>query len=450
MLIQRATLLDGSMVDIRVGDTIEQVAPELTARRGEDVLDAYRATVIPGLHDHHLHLRSAAAALDSVRLGPPQVHTLDELAGALRGATADRDGWVRGYGYHESVAGELDAALLDRISPEVPVRVAHRSGALWVLNSAGLARVGMADHADGRLLRAHGDPAPELPRREPSLTRLSQQLASRGVTGITDATPGHTDADIAVFAAAHRSGGLLQRLHCLAPAAVAPVAGITLGPAKIILDDARLDLDALVEALADNHSRDHGVALHCVTDAQLTVAIAAWQAAGTHRDDRIEHAAVVPDDRLADLAALGVTVVTQPNFVAERGDDYAAEIEPDRHHELWRLASLRDNGIPVALSTDTPYGDGDPWAVMRAAVDRTTRSGAVLAPAERVGARVALAMFCGRSDRPATPRTINPGEPGDLCVLDAGPTDALAALDAGMVAATVVAGGPVHLRSGSL
>ncbi|MGB6148314.1 amidohydrolase family protein [Mycolicibacter algericus] len=440
MLIQRAVLLDGSMVDIRLGDTIEQVAPELTARRGEDVLDARRATVIPGLHDHHLHLRSAAAALDSVYLGPPQVYTLDELAAALRVATADRDGWVRGYGYHESVAGELNAALLDRLSPEVPVRVAHRSGALWVLNSAGLARIGRAGHSDGRLLRAHGDPAPELPRREPSLRRLSRQLAARGVTGITDATPGHTDADIAAFAAARRSGELLQRLHCMAPAATAPAPGITLGPAKIILDDARLDLDSLAEALCDNHRRDHGVALHCVTDVQLTVAIAAWQSAGVHRDDRIEHAAVVPDDRLADLAALGVTVVTQPNFIAERGDDYLAEIEPGRHHELWRLASLRDNGIAVALSTDTPFGAGDPWAAMRAAVHRTTTGGTVLGPAERVTARAALTMFTGRPDRPATPRTVSPGEPGDLCVLDGDP----AALAAGLVTATIVAGAVVH------
>ncbi|MDQ2626686.1 MAG: amidohydrolase family protein, partial [Actinomycetota bacterium] len=223
-------------------------------------------------------------------------------------------------------------------------------------------------------------------------------------------------------------------------AGTAPAPGITFGPAKIILDDARLNLDALVKALCDYHGRDHGVALHCVTDAQLTVAIAAWQSAGAHRDDRIEHAAVVPDDRLADLAALGIIVVTQPNFIAERGDDYLAEIEPDRHHELWRLASLRDNGIPVALSTDTPFGDGDPWAAMRAAVHRTTAGGAVLGPAERVTARAALAMFTGRPDRPAIPRTVSPGEPGDLCVLDGDP----AALDAGLVAATIVAGTVVH------
>ncbi|MEO6793769.1 MAG: amidohydrolase family protein [Mycobacterium sp.] len=447
MLIQRAVLLDGAMVDIRLGDTISEVAPRLTVRRSEDVLDVENATVLPGLHDHHVHLRSAAAALDSVCLGPPQVRTVDELIVALRSATVDGDGWVRGYGYHESVAGELDATVLDRFSPDVPVRVAHRSGALWVVNSAGLARLGMAEHAQGRLLRAHGDAPPRTLQREPGLTRLSQELAGRGVTGITDATPGYADADIAAFAAARRGGELLQRAHCMAPAGIAAPPEVTLGPTKIILDDARLDLELLTETLSDNHSRDHGVALHCVTDAQLTVAIAAWQAAGPHPDDRIEHAAVVPDDRLADLAALGIVVVTQPNFVAERGDDYLTEIDADRRHELWRLASLQRNGIPVAIGTDVPFGDGDPWAAMRAAVHRTTRSGAVLGVAERISARAALRMFTGRPDRPATPRAIAPGEPGDLCVLAGGPADVLAALDAELVRATIVAGGVVYAHS---
>ncbi|MEB3070153.1 amidohydrolase family protein [[Mycobacterium] vasticus] len=450
MLIQRAGLLDGALVDIRLGEIIVEVAGALRPRRGEDVYDAAGATVLPGLHDHHLHLRSAAAACESVCLGPPQVGTPEQFEAALRAAHVDDDGWVRGYGYHESVAGELDAALLDRISPDVPVRVAHRSGALWVLSSTGLARLGMAGPADGRLLRAHGDPVPPVPHREPSLTRLSRRLAGYGVTGITDATPDFTSADIATFGAARRRGELLQRLHCLAPAGTAAAPGVTLGPAKIILDDARLDLDELTTALSHNHSRDHGVALHCVTDAQLTVAIAAWQSAGTHRDDRIEHAAVVPDDRLADLAALGITVVTQPGFVAERGDSYLADITPEDHHELWRLETLRRKGIPVALSTDTPFGDGDPWAAMRAAVQRKTRAGAVLGVAEAVTAREALQLFCGRADRPATPRTIAPGEPGDVCVLAGGPEEVLAALDADLVRVTVVAGEVVHQPLGSV
>ena len=56
-------------------------------------------------------------------------------------------------------------------------------------------------------------------------------------------------------------------------------------------------------------------------------------------------------------------MVTQPNFVAERGDQYLADVPAGEHHELWRLASLKDAGVPVALSTDMPFGDADPWAV---------------------------------------------------------------------------------------
>jgi predicted amidohydrolase YtcJ len=81
---------------------------------------------------------------------------------------------------------------------------------------------------------------------------------------------------------------------------------------------------------------------------------------------------------------------------------------------------------------------------MRAAVYRTTPSGAVLNPSECVSARTALTMFLGRSDRPGVPRGVEIGQPGDLCVLTEPPATALAELDAGMVAATVIAGELVY------
>ena len=148
----------------------------------------------------------------------------------------------------------------------------------------------------------------------------------------------------------------------------------------------------------------------------------------------------MPLDCLADVADLAVTVVTQPNFVAERGDQYLDEVPADEHDQLWRVASLLHAGVPVALSTDMPFGDGDPWAAMRAAVHRTTPSGAVLGIDERISARTALTMFLGRPDEPARPRAVAPGEPADLCVLSVPPETALAELDAGIVAATVIGG----------
>jgi predicted amidohydrolase YtcJ len=230
---------------------------------------------------------------------------------------------------------------------------------------------------------------------------------------------------------AHRRGEFRPRLSFLSPG-------------KKILHDDRLDLDALTAWIAEHHRDDRPVAVHCVTAAQLVVTIAALRAAGSHPLDRIEHAAVVPDDNLSDLAELGVTVVTQPNFVAERGDQYLADVPAAEHGQLWRVKSLLDATVPMALSTDMPFGHGDPWTAMRAAVYRTTLSGAVLNANECVSAIKALTMFLGRSDQPGRARTVETGQPGDLCVLTEPPETALAELDAGMVAATVIAGELVY------
>ncbi|BDE11872.1 MULTISPECIES: amidohydrolase family protein [Mycobacterium] len=430
MLIQRATLLDGCGVDIRVGARIEEVGQRLAPRRGEGVLDAGGGTVLPGLHDHHVHLRSAASALDSLSVGPPAVFTEEQLRQALSSAVPGPDGWIRAVGYHESVAGELNRATLDAVLANVPVRIQHRSGALWMLNSAALGRVGLAAHPDGRLRSA--DPWSEaLQRRETDLAELSRRITATGVTGVTDATPDIDAAELISLMMAHRSGEFRPGIRLLSPG-------------KRILHDDGLDLDALAEWIAQRHALGQPVAVHCVTAAQLVVTIAALRVAGSHPFDRIEHAAVVADDNVADLAELGVTVVTQPNFVAERGDQYLTDVPAHEHDQLWRVASLLDAQIPVALSTDMPFGHGDPWAAMRAAVSRTTRSGAVLNASECVSGRTALTMFLGWPDRPDRPRTVEIGEPGDLCVLSEPPAVVLAELDAGLVAATVIRGELVY------
>jgi predicted amidohydrolase YtcJ len=427
VLIQRAMTLDGAAIDVRLGERIDEVAHDLASRPGEQVFDAAGGTLRPGLHDHHVHLYSAAAAETSVRVGPPQVRDRADLANVLSGSQAGDDGWIRAIGYHDSVAGPLDRAVLDALVPSVPLRVQHRSGVLWILNSAGLARVGLADHPDGRVRSADPRWSDALNRRDTSLADLSSRLSSYGVVGITDATPDLDVADMVRLAELHRHGELRQRVHCLAPG-------------KRILHDDDLNLDELAGWIAERHRSGGPVAVHCVTAAQLLVTIAALRQGGTHPRDRIEHAAVAPSDCLTDLAHLAVTVVTQPNFVAERGDQYLDEIPAAEHEQLWRVASLRRANVPVALSTDMPFGRGDPWAAMRAAVHRTTPSGSVLNADECVSARTALAMFFGRPDQPARARPVEQGQPADLCVLRVPPEVALAELDADMVAATVVGG----------
>lgn len=408
MLIQRAGLLDGRVADVRVADVIVDVAPALSPLPGEVVVDAKSGAVLPGLHDHHLHLHAAAAALASVAAGP---NVDDAIADAVPGA----DGWIRAIGYHDSLGGELNRQRLDELQPNSPVRVQHRSGAMWILNSAALQRIGLAEHSDGRISSGH--PAlQEIPRREPDLAALSRQLTDYGVTGVTDATPDLDDDDIASLA-----GGLTQHVRWLSPG-------------KKILYDDRLDLDALTGWIAERHAAGVPVALHCVTAAQLVVALAALRAAGRHPADRIEHAAMVPDNSIGDLAESGVTVVTQPNFVVERRDQYLNDVPADEHAQLWRIASLMQAGIPVAGSTDAPFGALDPWAAIRAAVSRD------IGPAEQVGPLTALQLFLGHPDRPSRMRNVAPGEPADLCLLAAPLEESLGHLGSDMVVATVVGG----------
>lgn len=426
MLIRRAATLDGAMVDLRVGERIDEVADNLAPRTGEEVFDAAGGAVLPGLHDHHVHLYAAAAAATSVQVGPPQVRDREALANTLANSTPGDDGWIRAVGYHDSVAGPLDRALLDFLVPTVPVRVQHRSGVLWILNSAGLAAIGLPEHPDGRL-RSTDSWSDALTRRETGLADLSSRLCRYGVTGLTDATPDLDATDIVRLTELHRKDELRQRMHFLAPG-------------KRILHDDALDLDELAGWIADRHHSGGPVAIHCVTAAQLVVTIAALRQAGTQPRDRIEHAAVVPPDSLVDLAALALTVVTQPNFVAERGDQYLDEVPTAEHDQLWRVASLLRAGVAVALSTDMPFGDADPWAAIRAAVHRTTPSGAVLGADECISARTALTMFLGCPDEPSRLRAVAPGEPADLCVLGLPPAAALAELDADMVAATIIDG----------
>ena len=410
-------------VDVRIGDgRIVEVGARLERRREDEVVDAGGGAIIPGLHDHHVHLRAMAAAVGSVPVG------------GLRQAAADAPPgrWLRAVGYHESIAGPLDRRRLDGIVTDRPVRVQHRSGGLWILNSRGLDLVGAAtadepgierdEHGapTGRLWRLDRWLAERLPPAPLDLAAVSRQAASQGVVGFTDADPHRRQADVDLLAAA----AVAQRVTLMSSAGLDLPDGFDPGPRKILLDDDTLHLLDLLTP-----DRDGPVAVHCVTRLQLVATLAALADAGARPGDRIEHAGVVPVELRAELRRLGVTVVTQPNFVAERGDEYLTDVDPDDVPLLYPCATLQAAGVAVAAGTDAPFGDADPWAAMRAAVQRRTRSGQVLGAGERVGPATALDLFLGSADAPARPRRVEPGAPADLCVLDRPLRDVYEALD---------------------
>jgi predicted amidohydrolase YtcJ len=217
----------------------------------------------------------------------------------------------------------------------------------------------------------------------------------------------------------------------------------------VLLDDHDLPpLEDFIGAIAGARAQARGVAVHCVTAAELAVTLAAFEAAGSRSGDRIEHGGVIPEDAIPLLRALGLTVVTQPGFIRERGDRYTAEVEPHELADLYRCASLRAAGVPVAASSDAPYASFDPWRSMAAAIDRQTLSGRRLGAAERVSPVEALGMYLGAPAAPGlAARRVEAGAAADLCLLDAPLRGVLEAPSADRVRATLLGGRVTHERT---
>jgi predicted amidohydrolase YtcJ len=429
-LLQRVEV-DGTLVDCRVaGPTVGELAPELAPEPGEKVVAGNGGALLPGLSDHHLHVRAAAAARTSVDVtGVPDLAALPIVPGK---------GWLRLIGADDAV----DRAHLDAAFPDRPVRAQHRSGALWTLNAEAVERLGNGLDADerrtGQLWRAdprlHGLLAAAGAESRLDVAGFAAELARLGVTHLTDATP-DLDADSVSALAAN----VPQRLLSLAVAASAPA------PLKIVVADHELpDLDVLVARIRAGHAADRPVAVHAVSVVALVLTIAALEAAGAVAGDRIEHAAVCDDATADRIAALDVTVVTQPGIWARRGAEFQARSEPYERPLLWRYGSLLDRGVRVAASSDAPYGDADPWRTIRAAAAREA--------AERVAPEAVLrSLLADPLDPGGPPRRVQRGAPADLVLFNAPLRVALAQVlrdDRAPVRAVWIGGRPLDVQQG--
>jgi predicted amidohydrolase YtcJ len=468
-------------VDGRAGQTVEVAGDHVTfigenhdaakrlpasERKISDavVVDGRGGALLPGLHDHHLHLLSLAAQAHSLCCGPPAVRDRPALGIALRSAAirVAPSEWVRGYGYDDAVVGPLDATVLDDLLGDLrdrPVRIQHRSGHQWVLNTAGVTRVRRV--LDSTWLSQQGDPAQargvftdlDSTLRQvwssdsvPPYCDVGARLARFGVTGVTDASVSNSSAELSLVASAQASGALPQRVLMLG--AALPVRRdpmLRTGAHKIVLTEAELpSLEALTAAIRQAGAR--GAAIHCTTQESIILAAVAIQQAGGG-PHRVEHASVAPPEVVDLLRTLPVIVVTQPGFIAEHGDRYRREVDAADRPWLYRLRGWIIAGVPLAGSTDAPFGDPDPWAAMNAAVSRRTADGAVLGWAERLSPEEALRLFLSPLQDPGgPPRRLAVGSSGDLCLLSLPWNEARSQLGHHLVRATFVGGRQVYGR----
>ena len=401
--------------------------------RGDDEIDGRGGTLLPGLHDHHLHILALAARRQSVDL----TGVLDAGEITHRLAMAPQP-FVRAIGYDERAEGLPDAATLDRWLADRPLRVQDRTGALWVLNSAALALLKQHELPAGAERDESGTPTGRfwredrwlggnIPRLALDLAALGRELAGLGLTALTDAGAANGPDEAQTL-----SGAFPQRLTLMGCEALAPGGGYALGPLKLLIDERDPPSPgALAKRINAARTAGRNVAAHCVTDGELLLYLGALDASGgVQPGDRIEHGGMIPAALIPIIAGLGLSVVTNPAFLHDRGDRYAQEI--DDMSDLYRIGSLLSAGVAVRAGSDAPYASVDPWLGMRSARCRMTAGGKQLSASERISARAALNLYCTG--------TIETNAPANLILCEGSLADVLADLDAGRVRMTFIAG----------
>lgn len=380
------------------------------ADRATEWIDCDGATVLPGLIDPHLHLHAMAAA--RVHLDCRPHRRVGSLLAAIAAHAAGQPAgaWVRGDGLDDVALDRLPTpAELDRAAAGRPVRLRHRSLHASLLGATALRRLargrglvcgtGMVVGREEDLRRVVGPLPPSVLRA--GLRDVAQALVRRGVTTVADATP-RSRRGVSLLAAAMDAGEVPLRVCAMRSPGVArwrPHGRLFPGPVKIVLHEEGAALrpraETLARLVARAAARGDAVAVHCLGATALVAALSAFarlpRAQRVGRGHRLEHVAECPPPLVAEIAALGLTVVSNPAFLWYRGDVYRREASVPLPW-LYRLGSLRRAGIAIAAGSDAPVVPADPWTALAAARTRRTRRGHDIGLAERIGAHAAIEL----------------------------------------------------------
>lgn len=194
-------------VILAVGDDATALSLRETDTR---VIDLAGATVLPGLHDLHVH--PLGAGLNQLQCNFPQGSTPAVLLQTVRSCAGQQQpgAWISGGQWDAaSYGGDMHRAQLDEVAPENPVALVDISGhSLWV-NSAALTLAGITRDSvnpPGGIIERDADGEPTgvlresaaglvraiIPPASPDQVRTAlqwslDQMLTQGITSITDA-----------------------------------------------------------------------------------------------------------------------------------------------------------------------------------------------------------------------------------------------------------------------
>ncbi len=372
-------------------------------------LDLRGRTLIPAFIDPHLHLLAYAARLVSVDCAPAAAASIAAIQALIRAraATLPPGAWVRAAGYDELALAERrhpSRRDLDAAAPDHPVRLLHRTGHASVLNSRALTLAGIdgstPEPPGGYMERdlTTGEPTgllvemdelvaasvPPLDAAElrAAVREAGTRLLGYGVTFVEDASPANGQDEWRLIESLLADGSLpvgvsmmegIGHLGALPETGVA--ASLRRGPVKVMPRELEHEFHPpqaeLVAILRRIDAAGRKAAVHAVSRNGIDIVLGAFEALGPQaRGHRIEHCGVCSPRQARRIAALGLTVVTQPGFISMNGDLLRQRVAPADLPDLYPLRRLLEAGVALAGSSDAPVIDPDPIAGLRGAVLR--------------------------------------------------------------------------------
>lgn len=449
------------------------------------IIDTSGATILPGLTDAHGHLYGLGLSLDVVNL--TGTASFDEVVARVkqRAATTPAGQWIVGRGWDQNdwpVKEFPTTAALDAAVPDQPVSLRRVDGHAIVVNSAALRAAGVTaaseDPEGGKVIRdPSGNPTgtfvdaamdlvekampavtPE--QRKARVLAAAQAIAANGLTEMHDA--GIDAATIVAVKELIDEGRLPIRVYAMLGDndellrgwfANGPLTGyggrLTVRSVKLYADGALGSRGAaLLSPYSDDPSNsglmlarpDHledvarraraagfQVNAHAIGDRGVRNVIDAFAAAGVGAADRyrVEHLQVIAPGDVPRLFERGIIASMQPTHATS--DMYWAEerVGPERVKGAYAWRTILDAGGKLALGSDFPVEEVNPFFGIYAAVTRQDQAGTPPGgwyPSQKLTLAEAIRGFTRDAAWAAfeeTSRgTIEPGKLADLTIVE--------------------------------
>ncbi len=465
---------------------------EMKAISGETtkVIDIEGKTILPGFIDCHVHLPSSGALLTQLNLKDAKsIENIKEKIRIEAGKKAP-GAWIVGRGWDNTILAEKRFPTrwdLDAAAPNNPVLLVRICTHIVLVNSKALELVNITRNTESPL-GGQIDKDPEtneptgiLRETATSLVRsivsfsdeeylsniraVFELAVSKGITSI-HALP---ELDLAVAPQWKALQTLLMqnelpiRIYFLIPEeSLYPLIDLGLatsfGNSKLKIGSIKVFMDgalggrtaALLEPYCDDlensgiqvytgeqlqeivktaHEADFQLAIHCIGDKAVTVALNSIESAleekpkPDHRH-RIEHASVLNKELIWRMHKLGVVASVQPPFVFS--DTWISDrIGEKRSRFVYAFNSMLNEGVKLAAGSDAPTEEMNPLFGIQILVSRETSTKEIYFLEEQISVEQAIRMYtldaAYASFEEYMKGSIEPGKLADLVVLSDDP-----------------------------